>query len=51
VGELTGYRDETTEEPDLSDRHHDAPDVIAVHIGRSECVFWVQGRRDAHAVG
>jgi len=22
VGELTGYRDATTEQPDLGDRHH-----------------------------
>jgi hypothetical protein len=38
VGELTGYRDETTEQPDLGDRRHGRSDVIAVHSGGSSRV-------------
>jgi hypothetical protein len=33
VGELTGYRDETTEQPDLGDCRHGRSDVIPIHIG------------------
>jgi hypothetical protein len=32
VGELTGYRDKTTEQPDLGDCRHGRSDVIPIHI-------------------